>query len=211
MKPYFLFIAFGILIDALQAGISGGFFILFALAGAAAPFAGTIVGALVGCVGGGLLGGLGGAIFAGFGAIPGAIAGCAAGVAGGGTAGGLLGAAAGVASIPTGTAFGFAADIGLSVTLGTMFITFLGFNNMWYPKYFMPGGITEIIPGLDILPAWTTIAILSVMRRYKEDKAAEASEAQSAEEESLALEENEEEPEVQPIPIRNPVDGIYAA
>ena len=45
-------------------------------------------------------------------------------------------------------------------------------ERFFYPKYFLPGGITELIPGIDCLPLWTAITIASVIKKYADDKKA---------------------------------------
>lgn len=76
---------------------------------------------------------------------------------------------AGVAGAPIGVGFGVAVNFCLSATLGTGLIMLLIFNKMFYPRYVLPGGISEIFPGFSLVPTWTAIVILSILRKKKEE------------------------------------------
>lgn len=167
-------IVFALFLDGLQAVITLGLTMTFAAAGMFVPIGGGIVGAVLGCVGGAVVGGAGGAIAAGIGAVPGAIAGCFIGGGGGAAAGGAIGSAAGVALFPMGTLIGFGVDVCLSAAMGAGLIVFLSMNKMFYPKYFLPGGISELTPGISLLPTWTLITAMSLWKKAKEERLAQA-------------------------------------
>ncbi len=76
----------------------------------------------------------------------------------------------GTAIEPVGIMVGFVIGTCLSATVGAGVIALLIFNGMFYPKYLLPGGINELIPGLNILPTWTAITVASVLRKNKEER-----------------------------------------
>lgn len=121
------------------------------------------------------------AIIAAFpGTVGGAAAGCAAGSAFlgswacgvGGLVFGLLGSVLDVAAPitePIGLVIGFAVSICLSMTLGAGLIMLLILSGMYYPKFMLPGGVAELIPGFDLIPSWTAMTILCVLQKNKEE------------------------------------------
>lgn len=75
----------------------------------------------------------------------------------------------GVVVGPIGIVLGFVISTCLSLVAGAALVTLLLLNGMFYPRFLLPGGITELIPGLNLLPTWTTVAILSVIQKNKEE------------------------------------------
>lgn len=112
---------------------------------------------------------------------------------------------AGVAGAPIGVGLGVAINFCLSATLGTGLIMLLIFNKMFYPRYVLPGGITEIFPGFSLVPTWTAIVILSILRKKKEELTHAAPQAVSKTV-TTTIQRPADTPE---IPARQ-VDGIQA-
>lgn len=173
MKGITLIVA-ALFLDGLQALISLSLSGVFTVAGFAAPVAGGAAGGGLGCLIGGTIGiitaiatsetGVG--FFAGLGI---AAAACTAAGGVGVGIGSAAGTAVGGALLPLGVIIGFAVSICLSATMGAGLIMLLIFNKMFYPKYLLPGGVSEIIPGFGLLPTWTAITILSLLRKKKEE------------------------------------------
>ena len=69
---------------------------------------------------------------------------------------------------PVGAALGLMINLCLSLVLGAILGVLMKYFNMFYPRYFFGGGGIEIIPGLDIVPGWTALAIASVLRKKSE-------------------------------------------
>lgn len=140
-------ILLALFIDGIQAAITASLTLITA-------FPGTVGGATVGCLlGNNFFGGLGCSI--------------------GGFVLGLLGSVGDVLAPltePVGLMLAFAINFCLSATLGAGLVMFLIICGMYYPKYLLPGGISEIIPGLDIFPGWTALTILCVLRKIKDEK-----------------------------------------
>lgn len=97
------------------------------------------------------------------------IGGAAVGFFSGGLSGAALGGAAGTIGLPLGIGLGFAASTCLSIMGGCFLGWLLAHNKMLYPKFLFTGGLAEIIPGFDILPAWTAIVALSILEKSKEE------------------------------------------
>ena len=132
-------------IDGLQAAISAALAIV-------AAFPGTVGGAAAGCAAGA--------------SVAGSL-GCALG----GFIVGILGSALDVAAPftePIGIMLGFAISVCLSFTLGAGLIMLLILAGMYYPKFMLGGGVAELIPGFDIIPGWTAMTILCVLKKSKE-------------------------------------------
>lgn len=72
---------------------------------------------------------------------------------------------------PVGIALGFAIDICMSLTFGALLITFLIFNRMFYPKYLF-GALGEVIPGINNIPFWTALVVLSLLKKKSEETGA---------------------------------------
>lgn len=142
-----MFILIALFIDGLQACISLGLFFI-------ASTAGTTGGAAAGCIAGSQLAGtigcwLGGALLGVFGTLGNAFA--------------------APVLIPIGIALGFAINMCLSATLGSGLIFLMWLNGIFYPRYALGGGMTELVPGFDNLPAWTLMVILSLSRKKAEE------------------------------------------
>jgi len=86
-----------------------------------------------------------------------------------GMAGGVFGALASTFGVPFGTALGFALEIVISLTLGTAFIVTLILFRMYYTLPTTSGFLGELVPGLDILPGWTLMAVWCVLRKQAEE------------------------------------------
>jgi hypothetical protein len=84
-------------------------------------------------------------------------------------AGGAAGAVASTFGIPLGTALGFVLEITISLTFGAGLIFLLLINGMYYSTRTPVGFIAELIPGLDILPGWTVMTILCILKKRKEE------------------------------------------
>lgn len=141
------FILIALFIDGLQACVSLGLFFI-------AANAGTVAGGTGGCIAGHLA----------FGEI-----GCWVGGIALGAFGTFGNAAAAPFLIPVGIALGFAVNFCLSATLGAGLVFLLWLNGMFYPQYVFGGGLAELLPGLDNLPAWTLMVALSLMRKNAEE------------------------------------------
>jgi hypothetical protein len=177
-------IVFALFIDGAQAALSAGLFVISA-------FPGTFGGGALGCAGGAAVAGdigcaIGGFLLGVFGSIP------------------LINGALAVVTVPVGVMLGFAVSICLAVTLGAGLITLLIFNGMFYPKYLLPGGISEFIPGVSLIPAWTAIVIFSALQKNKDEKLALLEQAArpeaGSENSSVRMQTN--------IPPKNSIDGI---
>jgi hypothetical protein len=146
-------IMLALFIDGIQAGMSAAIFILSA-------FPGTFGGAAAGCAAGNAVAGEIGCSIGGFllglvGSVP------------------LINGVLATVTMPVGIILGFAISVCLSLTLGAGLIMLLIIYGMFYPKYLMPGGISELIPGFDLVPGWTALTILCVLRKVKDEKAAQ--------------------------------------
>jgi hypothetical protein len=152
-------IMLALLIDGIQAGMSAAIFILSA-------FPGTFGGAAAGCAAGNAVAGQVGCSIGGFllglvGSIP------------------LINGVLATVTMPVGVILGFAISVCLSLTLGAGLIMLLIIYGMFYPKYLMPGGISELIPGFDLIPGWTALTILCVLRKIRDEKTAQLKTAAS--------------------------------
>lgn len=76
----------------------------------------------------------------------------------------------GAVGMPLGIGLGFASDICISLMLGSALIFLLAINGMYYPGYTWAVFIGETIPGLDIIPGWTFLAISCVLKKNAETK-----------------------------------------
>lgn len=86
-----------------------------------------------------------------------------------GTAGGVFGAAISAFGMPIGVLLGFVFDICLSLTLGAGLIFLLALMGMFYPKYVWSAGIFEVMPGFDVLPGWTVMVALCLIKKRGEE------------------------------------------
>lgn len=86
---------------------------------------------------------------------------------------------AGPVVLPLTTVIGFVVAITISATFGSGLLLVLAHNGMFYPKFAFSGGATELMPGIDIIPAWTLTAILSVAQKVKDEKKKELATASS--------------------------------
>lgn len=139
------FIVLALFVDGVQAAITASVAVI-------AAFPGTVGGGALGCAAGAALGTWGCAV--------------------GGFVLGILGSATDVAAVvtePIGLIIGFAISICLSATLGAGLITLLIFNNMYYPKWILPSGIAEFVPGFDLIPGWTAMVILCLVQKKKDE------------------------------------------
>jgi len=114
---------------------------------------------------------------------------------------------AGVAGIPVGVGLGMAVNICLSFGGGCFLAMLLGHEKMLYPKYFLPGGIAEIVPGFSLLPTWTTITVLSILQKKKDEIAHAATQAVMHPTRQSKI--NAQVAATPEVPQR-PVDGIQA-
>lgn len=70
----------------------------------------------------------------------------------------------GAGAVPLGIGVGMGVDICIDTTLGVALITALGIFDMFDLKSVIGGSLFELIPGLDLLPGWTAMAIACVIR-----------------------------------------------
>ncbi len=82
---------------------------------------------------------------------------------------GSFGNVAAPITIPIGIVIGFAVDVCLSLTLGIFLIGMLYVCKMFYPGYVTAVFIGEALPGFDILPGWTLLAVRSVLKKSAEE------------------------------------------
>lgn len=141
MSKGIIFILLGLFIDGFQAFMS---FALLGIASIPGPIGGCLLGSKV-------AGQLGCLVLGGIGSIP------------------IVNGFFASATIPIGIAMGIAVSFCLSVTLGTFMVSLMAFNGILYPKYLIWGG-GELIPGLDIIPFWTLLAILCALKKKSEEK-----------------------------------------
>lgn len=146
------FIVFALFIDGVQAALSASLAVV-------AAFPGTIAGGAAGCLAGNyLLGDWGCTIL--------------------GIAGSLFGTlldGAAIVTEPVGIMIGFAISFCISATFGAALVALLIFNGFYYPKWMLPTGIAELIPGFDLIPTWTAMVILCIWQKKREESAAAGS------------------------------------
>lgn len=139
-------IMFALFIDGIQAALSASLAVI-------AAFPGTLGGGTLGCLAGNYIAGNIGCFVLGL-------------------AGGLFGTALDAAAIltePVGIALGFVLSICISCTFGFALVLLLGLNGMFYPKYLLPGAITEIIPGFSVLPTWFALTLACLAEKKKQE------------------------------------------
>lgn len=90
-----------------------------------------------------------------------ALAGLVSGIGGALTAG---------IAIPLGIVLGFVVNATISLSFGGAFLLALGVEGMFYPGYVFRTFFGEATPGINNLPLWTTLAVLSVIRKSGEEK-----------------------------------------
>lgn len=78
-------------------------------------------------------------------------------------------------SIPLGVMLGFVMGTIASLTLGTVLVFILAWNDMFHPQSVVVAYLCEVIPGFDVLPAWTALAVRSVFQKEAADAVAKAS------------------------------------
>lgn len=71
--------------------------------------------------------------------------------------------------LPLAIGLGFAIDICISATFGAGLLLLLANNDMFYMGYAFGGGVFELIPGFDVLPGWTAMTILCIVRKMGEE------------------------------------------
>lgn len=87
---------------------------------------------------------------------------------GGVVSAGTLGFGAPVA-VPTAVALSFTVEVVTSLTFGAGLLLLLAYNNMFYSSYALGGSITELIPGIDVLPGWTIMTVLCIVQKSREE------------------------------------------
>lgn len=87
---------------------------------------------------------------------------------GAGASGATLGVAAPIA-MPVGVGLGFVIDVCMSLTFGVGLLALLAYNHMFYFNYVASGGISEILPGVNNIPAWTLMTVLCIVRKESEE------------------------------------------
>lgn len=162
---YTVLIFLALCIDGLQMLLSWGFLAIGGALEAITPYGGGAAGAFTGA---------GVCYSSADGVITGIIEGAkCAGV------GGFSGAVASAIGIPLGTAMGFVSDFCISATLGVGLILLLIFNGMYYSKPIGMNGLLELVPGFNMLPGWTTMVVLCILRKKAEEGALDGSAAGS--------------------------------
>ncbi len=87
---------------------------------------------------------------------------------GGAVSGSTLGIAGPIA-MPAAVAIGFTTDVVTSFTFGSGLLLVLSYYGMFYAPYTLGGSIVEIIPGLDVVPGWTIMTILCIVKKSREE------------------------------------------
>ncbi len=77
----------------------------------------------------------------------------------------IVGWVVGAVTGPVGIFMGFVINASLSFSLGAALILLLILNGSFYPVYIATAFFGEAVPGINNLPLWTTIAILSVLKK----------------------------------------------
>ncbi|MDB5224696.1 MAG: hypothetical protein JWO43_318 [Candidatus Adlerbacteria bacterium] len=62
---------------------------------------------------------------------------------------------------------GFTIGAIISMTIGSGLVFLLTIYGMFYPRYAIPAFIGEVLPGFDILPAWTAMVVASILKKEK--------------------------------------------
>ncbi len=151
MLRYMPFILVALFIDGLKAIV---YWVCFAM-GSALMALTPLGAALAGCVAGAT---------ASSGVVSG-VANCATGA----IAGGIISPV----GAPIGIGLGIVLSFCISITLGSGFLLLLAFNNLFYFRYAVGGGFAGMLPVLDVLPGWTAMTVLCILRHQKEELALE--------------------------------------
>ena len=146
---YFPLIFVGVIIDALQAGVSVG---IAALAFAAGPVGGAAAGAA-------LCGAAGATAAKACGAV-------------GGVVGTFFAAGATAAAAPVGLALGDIISFCLGLGGGAILFVLLKYSGIFYPSRFFGGVFGEVFPGLNWLPFWTGTVVFCILKKRREEKEA---------------------------------------
>ena len=89
----------------------------------------------------------------------------------------VWGASLSVMGLPLGVGMGMITDFCISITFGLFLILALAFSGMYYPAYLFGGGLFELIPGFNVLPGWTALAVYCTLRKMKEERELEGNTA----------------------------------
>ena len=148
MFSNFLIVLIALLLDGFQILIGFAFTILGATAGTAA----------------GLAAGVAACSWTGSDAV---VAGCATVLGAAGTTLNLI--AAPVAG-PVAALIGLVIGTIASLTIGTAIVFWLAMKGMFYPRYVIPAYVGEVVPGFELIPAWTFLVLRSIFRKKAEEK-----------------------------------------
>lgn len=77
----------------------------------------------------------------------------------------VVGWVAGAVTGPVGIFMGFVINASLSFSLGAALILLLILNGSFYPIYIATAFFGEAVPGINNLPLWTTIALMSILKK----------------------------------------------
>ncbi len=135
----FLFIIFALFIDGLQAAVAWGLATI-------AAFPGTATGCAVGAAAAGKVGCL---VLGLLGSLP------------------IINGTLATVTIPIGIMLGLAISFCISATFGVALITLLAMDGMFYPKYILGGSVTELVPGINSIPAWSAMTVLCLLKKKK--------------------------------------------
>lgn len=81
----------------------------------------------------------------------------------------VLGQAGAPVVVPTGILISFATDVCISLTFGAGLLLLLAYNGMFYYGPTLGSGVVELIPGIDVVPGWTLLAITCIVRKLGEE------------------------------------------
>lgn len=155
MSKYGLLLAIAVLIDALQAILGWTAFAIGMGLEFITPAGGGAAGAAAGA-------------YACFDSTKGIITAVAAATkcaVGGAVAGALIS----TFGIPLGTVLGFVLEMVVSLTLGSALIVLMWFLGVYSRTSTTIGWIVEMIPGLDIIPGWTFMVIMCILKKEAKD------------------------------------------
>lgn len=140
---------FAIMIDALQWFVSAALSVVM-------MFPGTTIGAATGCLVGSktIIGCKAGAFMLGIiGSIP------------------VVNGVVATFTEPVGIALGFVVSFCISASFGTLLVLGLMYCKMFYPKQFFFATGAEMIPGINLLPAWSALVVRAWLKKNAQEKA----------------------------------------
>jgi hypothetical protein len=85
-----------------------------------------------------------------------------------------LGSVGGPVGIPLALALGFAVNVCLSLTFGTLLVGLMYWSGLRSPWLLFSGFVGEIVPGFDNLPGWTLLVLAALWKDARKNKSASA-------------------------------------